>query len=225
MWALYVKINVLSRGGWRNRNRITAEVHKNGWRLFSEGHSMANLYNKFLDFIGIEESDEEEDERRDDYYGDEEEDWEREERRNSRRNSEEREPARRRDNVVEYDDMTDRRDRRDTPRRDRDRGAGVPMQTTGGSLPISGGMKMIVYHPVSYEDTQAIIDNLKNRKPIIVNMEELDVDCAQRILDFLSGAVYALSGTMCKVSRGIFVVAPNNYDVVGNGEDDYEDLR
>ena len=46
----------------------------------------------------------------------------------------------------------------------------------------------------------------------------------QRILDFLSGAVYALNGTMCKISRGIFVVAPNNYDVVGNGEDDYGDL-
>ena len=56
------------------------------------------------------------------------------------------------------------------------------------------------------------------------DMEELELDTAQRILDFLSGAVYALNGTMCKISRGIFVVAPNNYDVVGNGEDDYRDL-
>ena len=88
---------------------------------------------------------------------------------------------------------------------------------------ISGGMKMIVYHPVSYEDTQNIIDNLKNRKPVIVNMEELEMETAQRILDFLSGAVYALNGTMCKISRGIFVVAPNNYDVVGNGDEDYDE--
>ncbi|HIU93704.1 MAG TPA: cell division protein SepF, partial [Candidatus Aphodomorpha intestinavium] len=87
---------------------------------------------------------------------------------------------------------------------------------------VSGGMKMIVYHPVSYEDTQNIIDNIKNRKPVIVNMEELEIECAQRILDFLSGAVYALNGTMSKISRGIFVVAPNNYDVVGNGEDEYD---
>ena len=82
---------------------------------------------------------------------------------------------------------------------------------------------MIVYHPVSYEDTQNIIDNLKNRKPVIVNMEELEMETAQRILDFLSGAVYALNGTMCKISRGIFVVAPNNYDVVGNGDEDYDE--
>ncbi len=79
-------------------------------------------------------------------------------------------------------------------------------------------MKMIVYQPLSYEDTQNIIDNLKSRKPVIVNMEELEIDCAQRILDFMAGAIYALSGTIHKISRGIFVVAPNNIDVVGNDE-------
>lgn len=91
------------------------------------------------------------------------------------------------------------------------------------NLPNAAQLKMIVYHPVSYEDTQNIIDNLKNRKPVIVNMEELEMETAQRILDFLSGAVYALNGTMCKISRGIFVVAPNNYDVVGNGDEDYDE--
>jgi len=83
-------------------------------------------------------------------------------------------------------------------------------------------MKMIVYHPISYEDTQNIIDNLKSRKPIIVNMEELEIDCAQRILDFMAGAVYALNGTIFKVSRGIFVVAPNNYDVIGNHDEEMD---
>ena len=86
------------------------------------------------------------------------------------------------------------------------------------SLPTAASMKMVVYHPVSYEDTQNIIDNLKSRKPVIVNMEELDLDCAQRILDFMAGAVYALNGTIYRVSRGIFTVAPNNYDVIGNDE-------
>ncbi len=164
---------------------------------------MASLYNKFLDFIGIEETDDYEEDRRDrdrdDYYRDE-------------RDERDRAP----ENVVNFNS---RGSSRGSSRHDR-----APASGTGGNLPISGGMKMIVYHPVSYEDTQAIIDNLKNRKPVIVNMEELDLDCAQRILDFLSGAVYALNGTMCKISRGIFVVAPNNYDVVGNGEDDYSDL-
>lgn len=84
------------------------------------------------------------------------------------------------------------------------------------SMPNTAQMKMIVYHPVSYEDTQNIIDNLKSRKPVIVNMEELEIDCAQRILDFMAGAIYALNGTIYKISRGIFVVAPTNYDVIGS---------
>ena len=156
---------------------------------------MASLYTKFLDFIGIEESDEQDDDRRDDgYYRDE--------------------PSERPAGGFGAGRAAA------APNRKNDR----MQSSSGANLPISGGMKMIVYHPVSYEDTQSIIDNLKNRKPVIVNMEELELDTAQRILDFLSGAVYALNGTMCKISRGIFVVAPNNYDVVGNGEDDYGDL-
>ncbi len=86
------------------------------------------------------------------------------------------------------------------------------------------GMKMIVYHPVAYDDAQSIADNLKNHKPVIVNMEELDGACAQRVLDFLLGSVYALDGTISKISRGIFLVAPRNCDVVDNGDDGYTDL-
>ncbi len=160
---------------------------------------MASLYTKFLDFIGIEENDEADEERKDDgYYRDDADD--------------------RGGNVVNFNNGGGRAPAASHRRNER------AASSTGSNLPISGGMKMIVYHPVSYEDTQSIIDNLKNRKPVIVNMEELELDTAQRILDFLSGAVYALNGTMCKISRGIFVVAPNNYDVVGNGEDDYGDL-
>lgn len=85
-------------------------------------------------------------------------------------------------------------------------------------------MKMIVFHPVAYDDAQSIADNLKSRKPIIVNMEELDGTTAQRVLDFLLGAVYALDGTISKISRGIFLVAPKNCDVVDNGSDSFSDL-
>lgn len=92
------------------------------------------------------------------------------------------------------------------------------------NLPNAAQLKMIVYHPVSYEDTQNIIDNLKSRKPVIVNMEELDLECAQRILDFIAGAIYALNGTIYKISRGIFVVAPTTYDVIGNGDNDEDGI-
>ncbi len=85
-------------------------------------------------------------------------------------------------------------------------------------------MKMVVFHPVAYDDAQQIADNLKNRRPIIVNMEELDGATAQRVLDFLLGAVYALDGTISKISRGIFLVAPQNCDVQDNSDSGYTDL-
>jgi len=66
-------------------------------------------------------------------------------------------------------------------------------------------VKVVVYQALTYDDTQAIVDNLKNRKPIIVNLDSLEQDLAQRVLDFMSGAVYALDGTIQKVSRSIFV--------------------
>ena len=80
-------------------------------------------------------------------------------------------------------------------------------------------MKMIVYHPVCYDDAQTIVDNLKNRRPVIVNMEELDGTTAQRVLDFLLGAIYATNGTATKVSRGIFLFAPHDVAVEDTVED------
>lgn len=146
---------------------------------------MANLFNKFLDYIGIEETDME-DEYLEDYYQET--------------------PFEQPDNVVNFGPREKRRNSGNV--------VGMPAATQ---------MKMIVYHPISYEDTQNIIDNLKSRKPVIVNMEELEIECAQRILDFMAGAVYALNGSIFKISRGIFVVAPNNYDIIGNGEGDLGD--
>lgn len=84
----------------------------------------------------------------------------------------------------------------------------------------SSYIKVVVYQPVSYDDTQNIVDNIKNRKPVVVNLENLDIDLAQRVLDFLSGAIYALDGSIQKVARGIFVLAPNNVDISGNIPDE-----
>ncbi len=157
------------------------------------------LYNKFLDFIGIEEEDNGQEEE---FFEEEEEKQAPKARQQSRQQSrQQQEPEKK------------------TLREQRLQGGGetVPM-------PSIGAMKMIVYHPVSYEDAQNIIDNLKAKKPVIVNMEELEVACAQRILDFLSGAIYALSGTIMKISKGIFVVAPNNYDVIGSDDNEFRDM-
>ena len=98
----------------------------------------------------------------------------------------------------------------------------TPLMGGGEAQPVPSNlasMKMIVYHPVCYDDAQSIVDNLKNRRPVIVNMEELDGACAQRVLDFLLGAIYAINGTINKISRGIFLVAPRDVDVEDTGED------
>ena len=68
------------------------------------------------------------------------------------------------------------------------------------------------------EHAQNIIDNLKARKPVIVNMEQIEVETAQRILDFMSGACYAVDGRLYKVSARIFLVAPANYDIIGSSD-------
>jgi cell division inhibitor SepF len=81
-------------------------------------------------------------------------------------------------------------------------------------------VKVVVYQALTYDDTQNIIDNLKIRKPVIVNLDSLETELAQRVLDFMSGAVYALDGTIQKVSRSIFVLVPSNVDIVGNIPED-----
>ena len=70
--------------------------------------------------------------------------------------------------------------------------------------------------PQSMEDTQTVIDNLRLGKPVIVNLENLQSEAAQRLLDFISGAIYALEGNIRKVSRGIFLLAPDGVDISGN---------
>lgn len=84
----------------------------------------------------------------------------------------------------------------------------------------AGTMKMILFQPLSFEDSTAIVDNLRARKPVIVNMVDIERPLAQRIIDFMSGAVYALSGTIRKVSYGIFVIVPSNITIVGDVDED-----
>ena len=84
------------------------------------------------------------------------------------------------------------------------------------SMPSSSAMRMVVYQPQNFEDTQTIIDSLKGGRPVIVNLENLQIDAAQRVLDFISGAIYALGGSVRKISKGIFLLAPPGVDISGN---------
>lgn len=80
--------------------------------------------------------------------------------------------------------------------------------------------KMVVAQPNTFEDAKDICDHLKNKRPVVINLEGIDKHDAQRIIDFLSGSIYALDGSIQKVSCDIFVIAPNNVDVSGGLEDE-----
>lgn len=78
--------------------------------------------------------------------------------------------------------------------------------------------KMIVVEPSGFEDSPRLVDNLKAKKPVIINLENLETDTARKIFDFLSGATYALNGNVQKVANNIFVFVPENVDVTYNVE-------
>ncbi|MCL4426011.1 MAG: cell division protein SepF [Firmicutes bacterium] len=80
-------------------------------------------------------------------------------------------------------------------------------------LPGSAQMKVAVVSPSRFEESQDIANQLKNRRPVILNLEKADKEVAPRILTFMSGVVYALNGQMQKIGNWIFLLTPNNVEV------------
>ncbi|HCT65326.1 MAG TPA: cell division protein SepF [Lachnospiraceae bacterium] len=77
-------------------------------------------------------------------------------------------------------------------------------------------MQVCIIKPEKYEDAQEICDQVKARKPVVVNLEKIEYPTAQRIMDFLSGTCYSLDGTIQRVANNIFIIAPENVDVSGD---------
>jgi len=88
----------------------------------------------------------------------------------------------------------------------------VTRQTMGGNK-YTSQFKMVVIEPNGFEECPKLVDSLKAKKPVIINLENLETDVARKIFDFLSGATYALNGNVQKVTNNIFVFAPENVDV------------
>ena len=78
------------------------------------------------------------------------------------------------------------------------------------------GMEVCVIKPTSVEDAREITDTLLANRTVVLNLEGLDVDIAQRIIDFTSGSTYAISGNLQKISRYIFIITPASVDVSGD---------
>lgn len=89
-------------------------------------------------------------------------------------------------------------------------------QTDNGAA----GSKMILLEPRAYSESQQIADYLKERNAVVVNLKRVTPDQAKRIVDFLSGTLYAIGGDLQKLGGGIFLCTPNNVNVEGKISDD-----
>ena len=79
----------------------------------------------------------------------------------------------------------------------------------------SGKQEVVLFRPTVYSDTTKAADDLRDRKAIIVNMENVDKGLARRVVDFLSGCAYALDGKVNKIADSTYLFCPHSMDVVG----------
>lgn len=110
------------------------------------------------------------------------------------------------ENIYDYENEEDEEDRKLFGRKNKDKVVSIPQAN-------ANAIKMVISQPTTFEQSDEICSFLKERKSVIVNLEYVNKDVARRIVDFISGGVYALDGYIQKVSNSIFLVAPSNYEI------------
>ncbi|MCU9612184.1 cell division protein SepF [Caldibacillus lycopersici] len=81
---------------------------------------------------------------------------------------------------------------------------------------IQKSSKVILAEPKFYEEAQDIADHLRNRRAVVINLQQIDRDQARRIIDFISGTVYAIAGDIQRIGSDIFLCTPENVEVAGS---------
>ena len=81
------------------------------------------------------------------------------------------------------------------------------------SVTNTSAFKLVLIEPKAFEECPKLVDSLKGRRPVIINLEKLETEVARKIFDFMSGATYALNGNVQKVANNIFIFAPENVDI------------
>ena len=100
----------------------------------------------------------------------------------------------------------------------------TPIRQTTIRKTAGNGMEVCVIKPTSVEeDGREITDTLLANRTVVLNLEGLDMDVAQRIIDFTSGSCYAISGNLQKISHYIFIVTPSSVDISGDMQDVFND--
>ena len=82
----------------------------------------------------------------------------------------------------------------------------------------SGKQEVVLFHAKTFDDAAKAADELRKRRAVILNMENVDKSLTRRVVDFLSGSVYALDGRVKKVAQSTYLFCPHNMDVVGDLE-------
>ena len=87
------------------------------------------------------------------------------------------------------------------------------------------GSKMILVEPRAYSESQQIADYLKARNSVVVNLKRVTSDQARRLIDFLTGTIYAIGGDLQKLGNGIYLCTPNNVNVQGKMSENEEKAK
>ncbi len=96
---------------------------------------------------------------------------------------------------------------------------------TSAKEAFTSGNNMILAEPRAYSESQQIADHIKRRNSVIVNLKRVTNDQAKRIIDFLSGTLYALGGQLQRLGNGIYLCTPKNINVEGRMSDDEDDKK
>lgn len=89
----------------------------------------------------------------------------------------------------------------------------------------SNQAKIVVLKPKCFNNSTMVADELRRRRPVIVDVGALDPDEARRVIDFISGTVYGIDGRMQKITSGIFVATPSQVDIMGEVVKDSEGIE
>ncbi|WP_252503671.1 cell division protein SepF [Sporosarcina sp. Marseille-Q4943] len=87
---------------------------------------------------------------------------------------------------------------------------------------IQKSSKVVLFEPRVYAEAQDISEHLKNKRAVVVNLQRIERDQGIRIVDFLSGTVYALGGDIQRIGTDIFLCVPENVEVAGTISDFFE---
>ena len=95
----------------------------------------------------------------------------------------------------------------------------APMKTRRSSMNLGSGLEVCVIKPVSIDEARTVTETLLQNRAVVLNLEGLDVEIAQRIIDFTSGSCYAINGNLQKISNYIFIITPQSVEISGDFQD------